>query len=203
MRSLTALLSLTASLLLTAAESPETEPQRYNVKVYNPVCTLLATGVLNLRVAEPDENGAQRVTGYRIFDPHVDYGHPFGAYSWQLIGRIEDEIIYLDLDRNVLDSNTHVRGRMIDSPEPGFEGTWHHVGWGPGPSGRIVAAHAPAEPTKACEQLPEFVATSELDERRAELRRLIEDKLNSFPKKEQERPSDSSLNDGGDGDEHP
>jgi hypothetical protein len=187
-------------LLLIAAESPETEQQRYHVKVYNPVCTLLATGVLNLRVAEPDENGIRRVTGYRTFDPHVDYGHPFGAYSWQLIGRIEGETIYLDLDRNVLDSNTHVRGRMIDSPEPGFEGTWQFVGWALGPTGRIIAARAPHEPTKPCEDLPKPVTARERMERMMKIIDGLESRQESLPENKQDRPSDPSQDEGGNGD---
>lgn len=199
MRLIAALLSLIAPLLLIAAESPETEQQRYHVKVYNPICTLLATGVLDLRVAEPDENGIRRVTGYRTFDPQVDDSYPFGPYPWELIGRIENEGLHLNLDRNVFDSNTYVHGKMIDLPEPGFEGTWQHSGWGLGPSGRIIAARAPAEPTKPCEDLPEPVTAEEIQEQMSELIRSMENGLKPLPERKHDRPSGTSQNEGGNG----
>ncbi|NBD95289.1 MAG: hypothetical protein GVY11_02285 [Gammaproteobacteria bacterium] len=155
MRLLIILLSMAVPSLLTAAEPPQIESLGYRAKAYDENCRLLATGVLNLQIAPPDEDGVRRVTGDRVFTPLVENSAPFYSFAQELIGRIEGEDIHLNLNRNVFDNNTHVHGAMIDAPEPGFEGIWQVVGWGLGPQGRFVAARAPAEPTKPCEDLPE------------------------------------------------
>jgi hypothetical protein len=201
MRSLAILLALAASWLLPAAEPTEIESQRYLVKAYDERCRLLVTGELDLRVAEPDESGTRRVTGYRTFDPQVDEAYPFRITPRELIGRIEDDTIRLNLDRNVFDSNTYVRGRMIDLPEPGFEGIWRYSGWGLGPAGRIIAARAPAEPTKPCEDLPQPVTAEEIQEEMSELIRSMEDGMRPLPKREEDRRSAPAQDDERDGNE--
>lgn len=201
MRLLAILLALPASWLLPAAEPTEIESQRYHVKAYDERCRLLVTGELDLRVAAPDESGTRRVTGYRTFDPKVDEAHPFRITRRELIGRIEDDTIRLNLDRNVFDSNTYVHGKMIDSPEPGFEGTWRYSGWGLGPAGRIIAARAPAEPTKPCEDLPQPVAADEIQEQMSELIRSMEDGMRPLPRQGHDRPSNPTQDDDRDGNE--
>lgn len=201
MRLLATLLALAASSLLPSAEPTAIESQRYLVKAYDERCRLLASGELNLSVAEPYESGARRITGSRVFAPQVEDAYPFMSIPRELVGRIGEEVIRLNLDRNVFDANTYVRGRMIDVPEPGFEGTWQHSGWGLGPSGRIIAARAPAEPTKPCEDLPEPVTAKDRHDQMSEFIRSMENGLKPLPKQKHDRPSDPSQNEGGDGNE--
>jgi hypothetical protein len=201
MRLKTALIMLAISFSLATAKPPGGQATNYRVKTYDDKCRLLASGELNLSVAEPDEDGIRRITGSRSFEPHVDDAYPFRSIRRELIGRIEGDAIHLNLDRNVFDSNTYVRGKMIDSPEPGFEGTWQHSGWGLGPSGRVIAARAPAEPTKPCEDLPQPVTAEEIQEQMSELIHSMEDGMRPLPRQGHDRHSDPAQDGGGDGKE--
>lgn len=170
------------TMLLGPHALADLEPGRYNVKAYSHTCRLLATGVFNLEIAEPDENGRRRITGTRVFVPLARFDSHFSWVPWQLIGDVEGDRIDLDLDRNVFDSNTYVRARMIERPETGFEGAWLYSGWGVGPRGSLVAARAPAEPTKPCEDLPQ----PSMPVNRAELLRNVSEWIENHEQTESE-----------------
>lgn len=175
-----------ALMAITAACSDH-DARQYRAKAYDENCKLIATGILNLRIGPPDDDGRRKIEGDREFFRQIDQPIPFREWSGELEGSLVGDEIRLNLDRNIFDSNTYVSGRLIDQPEPGFEGRWTYVGWGLGPAGHFVAARTPAKPTLPCVEMP---ATKPLSLQEAsELGRLLEEGDFTPQSRNQEEPS--------------